>query len=308
MTDQLRSHTVSPQNLAQTVAAARERIIAAGDQQHVTVERQLEILEQLISFEFGRFLLQNRGVNGYWTDYFLMHPRGGRVDGKNSEGNVFTELESFMLNRSPVLLATQQRFEIFLQQNQQVVKEGAVLASIPCGLLGELLNLDYSGIKNVELVGVDLDQESLDLAQASAEEKGLSQFVTLERKDAWELNISERFDLISSNGLSIYEPDDQKLLELYQQFFQALKVGGKLVTSFLTHTPVSGGVCEWQMDKVNKEDALLQRIIFADVVATGWQCYRSTEETRGLLQQAGFKDIEFIYDTAHIFPTVVCYR
>ena len=33
-----------------------------------------EIRERLNSFELGRFLLNNLGLNGYWTSYVLLHP------------------------------------------------------------------------------------------------------------------------------------------------------------------------------------------------------------------------------------------
>ena len=308
MTDSLRSHSVSPKNMAETVAEAQARIIAAGDKEHVSVAQQLGILKQLTAFDLGRFLLQHRGVDGYWTHYFLTHPWFGRKTGKNNKGQDFSEYEDFILDKSPLFLATQQRFEIFLQENQKAVKEGAVLACVPSGLLGELLYLNFSDINSIKLVGLDFDKHALTEARLLAEKQGLSQFIDLRQGDAWQMNIENEFDLLSSNGLNIYEPDSEKVIALYQQFYNALKPGGKLVTSFLTHTPVSGGECEWLMDKLNPADALLQRIIFSDVIGTKWQCYCSTAETKAQLESVGFRDVHFIYDQARIFPTVVAIK
>ena len=118
------------------------------------------------------------------------------------------------------------------------------------------------------------------------------------------------FDLISSNGLNIYEPDDAKVTELYVQFYQALKQGGKLVTSFLTCRPSSSSPspCEWDFLNINQKDLLLQKTLFMDVIDAKWQCFRSSEQTKKQLHEAGFRDIRFIYDMARMFPTAVAVK
>ena len=114
--------------------------------------------------------------------------------------------------------------------------------------------------------------------------------------------------MISSNGLNIYEPDDQKVTQLYKAFYDALKPGGKLVTSFLTMSPQMSDQFEWNMSEINQDDLLLQKTIFADIIQSKWQCYRSTQKTQQQLESRGFKDIHFIYDRAKIFPTVVAVK
>jgi len=115
-------------------------------------------------------------------------------------------------------------------------------------------------------------------------------------------------DLISSNGLTIYEADEDRVSELYRIFWRALKPGGKLVTSFLTPPPSLSPQCEWKSDKIDEHDLLMQKIIFVDIIEAKWQCYRSSEQIEKQLQAAGFKEIEFIYDEAKLFPTVVAYK
>lgn len=299
----LLSHSVAAEALEKTVQEMRKRIQKQGDKPHVTVEQQLQLLDEMQQFEFGRFLLQHRGINGYWTHYMLTHPWYGR-----KTGVVTSDLERFILDEAPVLLATQQRFEVFLQQNQKAVVDGAALACIPCGMMGELLYLNFDGVKDIELVGIDFDADALVDAATLAEQRHLTQFTNLEQKDAWSLGVTAEYDLISSNGLNIYEPDDDKVLQLYQQFYTALKPGGRLVTSFITFPPGMADTCEWQLSDINQEALLLQRIIFADIIEAKWQCFRTTQKTREQLIQVGFRNIEFIYDSAHIFPTVVAFR
>jgi hypothetical protein len=54
---------------------------------------------------------------------------------------------------------------IFQKLAQSLLKENVVLASIPCGLMRDLLTLDFSNIDHFGLIGVDIDTESLDFAK-----------------------------------------------------------------------------------------------------------------------------------------------
>ena len=302
MSETLLSHQISPEKFDIIFDKTRKRILEKGDQYHVTVSKQLELLDQLSQFDFGRFIIQNQGLNGYWTHYALLHPKQRKITGKNNQGVPFSELEKFMLNKCPVFLATQQRFEIFLNENQKSVSDNANLACIPFGMMGELFYLNFDNVNNIKLTGIDYDKKTLQDAKLLADQRNLSKYIELMQKDAWNLNINDEFDLISSNGLNIYEPDDSKVTQLYKQFYAALKPNGKLVTSFLTDSS------EWDMSKINQDDLLLQRIIFADIIQSKWQSYRPCEKTKEQLIEAGFKDIQFINDTARIFPTVIAIK
>lgn len=308
MQKQLLSHEISPKKIEDRIKTIAARIKEEGDKPYVTVSRQLELLSRLSEFDFGRHLLQNQGINGYWTHYMLTHPWYRRKTGENNCPCPLTELERFILERAPSMLATQQRFEIFLEENQKYVNNNAKLASIPCGMMGELLYLNYAGIDTIQLMGIDYDYDALKEAKILAKKQGYAPFTNLIQKNAWDLDCEEEFDLISSNGLNIYEQNEDKVVLLYHQFYKALKIGGKLVTSFLTLPPSLTTQCEWDMSRVNQEDLLLQKIIFVDIIDAKWQCYRSTEQTYEQLTSVGFDHIEFIYDDAKIFPTVIAMK
>jgi SAM-dependent methyltransferase len=227
---------------------------------------------------------------------------------QTKDGGEISELESFVLTRAPVMLATQQRFQFFLAENQKQVKNNAKLACIPSGMMGELLYLDYANIDNIELIGIDYDKQTLIDAKNLAIKLEKAMFTTFIEQDAWQINIEDQLDLISSNGLNIYEPDQAKITNLYRIFYKALKPGGKLVTSFLTYPPTLTDHCEWDFSKINMDDLLLQRILFADVIQAKWQSFSSSKETKEQLEQVGFKNIHFIYDDARLFPTVIAYK
>ncbi|MDJ0519769.1 MAG: hypothetical protein QNJ74_27085 [Trichodesmium sp. MO_231.B1] len=152
------SHGNQNETIEETIERVKQRIIQSGDKPHITVARQLELLNELASFPLGQFLLQNRGVNGYWTDYVMEHQYRGRVTGIDAEGRILTELEKFLLDKK--FLPTQQRYVIFSEFIQNYVRDGIVFASLPCGVMRDLLKLDFTGVENFRLVGIDIDYES----------------------------------------------------------------------------------------------------------------------------------------------------
>ncbi|MCP4176999.1 MAG: methyltransferase domain-containing protein [bacterium] len=303
------SHHEKDKNLENTKNILKKKILKNNDTRFASVEEQLDLLEKLEQFEFGKFLIKsNGGWNGYWTHYALTFPEKGRLINKSNDGTDLTELESFILNKATIILATQQRFKIFLKENNTCVKEGACLASAPCGLLGELLFLDYKSVRNISLFGIDLDENSLIEADKLSVELGFKKYTKTILSDAWELSYNNKFDLLSSNGLNIYEPDKNKVLKLYISFFDCLKKNGKLVTSYLGYPPNSEEVCEWDLEKVNLENMRKCSAIFGSILGGVWFNFTTRNQMINMLTSIGYKDIEIKYDNAHIFPTVVAYK
>lgn len=256
------------------------------------LSQTLELLEQLSEFELGRFLLANKGLNGYWTSYIILH-------GPKKES--LTILEEWFLHSAPAVKATQERFKIFQQKLQSNLRDNISIASVPCGIMDDLVGLNTSKYTNVTFVGIDLDDESTELAKQNSKNNELAKYIFL-KKDAWNLGIESEYDIITSNGLNIYEPNDEKVVDLYRNFYTALKPCGLLITSFLTPPPALSEESPWQ--NLNKEDLIKQKAIFADIIEAGWQCFQTEKETIDQLTQAGFIDINITYDTQHMFPTV----
>jgi len=263
----------------------------------LSLEKEIEILHQMTEFELGRFLLANGGINGYWTAYWLIHGPQKKLE---------NPLEDWLINRSPSFTASQERYKIFQREIQSRLRSNMKLASIPCGLMDSLLGLDYTHLENVELIGVDIDQESLILAKENILKYRPNAKVSFLKKSAWHLDTSDSYDLITSNGLNFYEADDRKVVGLYKSFFKALKPGGILVTSFLTPPPGTAQPSPWI--NFNRDDALMQKAIFVDILQAKWQATRTESLTRQQLEEAGFKNIKFINDKRNIFPTVIAQK
>lgn len=194
----------------------------------------VRLRRELAEFPLGRFLLENLGLNGHWTSYVLLYPDKGRATATSSDGQPVTELESWLMDRCPILRATQERFRIFRGLTQSRLRPGMSLAALPAGLMDDLLTLDYTQTPGVTLTAVDLDPETLGEAEQNFRQLNPPVDVTFEQKDAWQLCTEQRWDLLTSNGLNIYVDDDGRCTDFYRSVWQALKPNGIFVFSFIT--------------------------------------------------------------------------
>ena len=263
--------------------------------------RLQQIRAELEAFELGRFLLANRGLNGAWTSWLLLHPERQReAAGLSSDGTPLTALETWLLERCPIVLATQERFRQFRAITQALLRPGMALASIPCGLLDDLLTLDYSGLDGITITGVDLDAASLAGAETNRRRRQPAARVDFEQRDAWALGSRERWDLITSNGLNIYVENDDRCVALYRSLAGALRPGGHLLISWITPP------ADWRPHAL--EDLEQQRRLFSEVVGARWQCVRGEALTRAQLAAAGLETLRVVHDSQRMFPALLARR
>lgn len=257
-----------------------------------------EVCDQLSEFELGRFFIANNGaLSGWWTYYCILGFKNYAI--KNP-------IEKFILEKAPVVLATRERFTIFQNFAQEIIREKKCItvASIPGGLAADMLTLDVTS-STVKFVSVDLDPHAANLAHKLAKELGNNATLETRCEDAWNLSKDNEFDLIFSNGLNIYVSEREKVVELYKSFLRALKPGGHLITSSLTAPPSVDKNCEWNFAKINAENLAQQVDIFAKILQAKWSNFRSTQEMKNILSEAGFSDIKVVPDSQNIFPTFV---
>lgn len=260
----------------------------------------LQILEELSQFELGRFLIKNKSLSGYWTWYIILGFQNQLIT---------SPLEKFIVTKAPTVLATQQRFAIFQSLLIKHIHSHSSVCSIPCGMMADLLTLNLpQNIQEVRLVGIDLDSAVFELAKALAKKLNVRHHYEFFKKDAWHLNIEEQFDVITSNGLNIYEKDDSKVIALYREMYLALKNQGHFICSALTLPPTLTHQCEWDMRKINSTDLATASLLFKNILQTTWANFRSSEKTCQQLQEAGFKNIEIIWDKQRMFPTFLAQK
>lgn len=263
----------------------------------VTSPAVTRLREELSGFELGRFLLENLGLNGHWTSYVLLYPERGALTRLSSDGTPLGELEAWLLDRCPILLATQQRFRLMRELTQSLLRPGMQLASLPSGLMDDLLTLDYAASAGVSLTAIDLDAAALEGALRNHHEHNPTVPMACEQRDAWQLGSQERWDLLTSNGLNIYVHDDQRCTAFYRQVAQALRPGGLFIVSFITPPD------HWQPH--SRADLEQQRLLFQDVLPVRWSCHRDERTTRAQLIEAGFEVLSVHVDDQRMFPAVL---
>lgn len=263
------------------------------------LEETLELLTQLTQFELGLFLLHNKGLNGYWTAKIFQHKQ-------NEHNKQLHQLEAWLLNDS-LLSKARERFERFKKVLENLVTESRTdYASIPCGLMDDLLSLDYSNCDDFRLVGIDLDIETIEYAKINANKRGLAKRCEFIHRDAWQLGIAQQFDVIASNGLNMYESSAERLKQLYQSFYGSLKVDGYLVISFLTPPPAqSEGEEAWEIYNTPIDDLKKEFSIFTDIVQANYLNFSSEDEIREQLTSVGFTVEEVQYNSHGVLPILV---
>lgn len=256
----------------------------------------LKMLSDLSEFELGRFLIKNKGaLSGYWTWYCILGFNASQIK---------SPLERFLLEKAPAILATRERFSIFQTLLLKNIHTNSVVCSLPCGMMADLLGLKLPGsVGELRFVGIDLDATVFQLAQGLAKELGCTVPCTFFQKNAWELEFKNEFDLITTNGLNIYEKDDSRVVALYRGLYQALKAGGKLICSALTPPPQATEQCEWDFSRIDKSNLEVSATLFRAVLQATWSNFRTSEKTCVQLAEAGFEKIEIYWDSRKMFPT-----
>jgi SAM-dependent methyltransferase len=254
----------------------------------------LRIFTELQTFPLGLHLLQHGSLDGKWTKYCVADQALSR---RTKETDNLCDTEDFILNQAPTMLATQERFLIFQRETQKLLRDGQILASVPCGYMDDLLSLNYEEAPNTRRLGMDIDQKSIIGTIRNADHYHLG--CDTQIADAWHLPYKGHFDIITSNGLNIYVEDHEDECRLYQSLSDALKENGTLVTSFLTPPP-------WE--HVNAEDAAKQKLIFGTILGVKWQVFRTEDEMRKNFANAGLSVRDVIYDSQRLFPTIIARR
>ncbi len=263
------SHAAEEVNLESEVKRIKTNIEALdADEEHKS--KLLNLVEALQEFELGKFLICNKGLNGYWTSYVVRYPES-QVKAANS-------LEQWLLESCPALVATQQRFKIFQQILSSTLKDGMKLASIPCGLMDDVLRLDLNKFKDLELMGVDLDQDSLIQAEALAKNLNVEKHCSFHNYDAWQLPWNNELDILVSNGLNIYVHNDDMLEKLYESFYRAIKPDGMLLASFVTPPPSMDANSPWMISNMKAEDLMQQALVFS-ILEVQWQSFKTESFT-----------------------------
>ena len=267
-----------------------------------------DLFDKMKTSPIGLKLIQHRGLNAHMTQYTVWYDQLIKPTRHYPDGTPLTDFDQYFYEKMPIAKATQERGRIFKNLLPKVIPQNSTVASCPCGLMDDLLRLDQRAFSQVEFVGIDLDQSALNQAKENAEKLITLTPYRFEQKDAWALNSPERFDILTSNGLNIYVPEEEKVQKLYESFYESLKSGGILIISALTPPPALDPHCEWDFTKIDPEALLTQKRILNDILGIKWLNFRRSDVTVSQLKTAGFKTVEIYWDNAKMFPTFLCQK
>ena len=294
-----RSHRPFESDIETLCSTLKSKVISRGNLAHVDVSQQLQLIEELSSFNLGKHILRNRGANAFWTDYLIFPPT-------EPTDLSLSNLERFLLYQSPHVIAQRELFHILQSVLQNSIKDNNKISSIPCGTMRDLLSLDISTTKNLKLVGVDIDPEALSLAHnRSLGVKNHTAQIEFVEQDAWALPFQNEFDIITSIGLNVYESDRFSVIDLYKQFYNSLRPTGKLLTGVLTYPPGFETPSDWKHEAISSDILWLERVLYFDILDLNWKNFRSLEEIQSDFIAAGFSKVDVICDSRCVFPAII---
>jgi hypothetical protein len=143
----------------------RNRLDSSPSYTQEEKQQLMNEVEQLSQFDLGRFLIQNGALSGWWTYYVILG---------HKHKSITNPVEKFIVQESPSILTTQERFHHFQSAIANYIKDhntqkSLTLASIPGGMAADLLTLDHSLFNlldcQLQYVNIDLDDAVFLLSQ-----------------------------------------------------------------------------------------------------------------------------------------------
>lgn len=294
MTTAYLTHCSAEESREITLARVVERLINEG------LDHLIPLAEEMAEGPISLRLMRQCGVDGALHDQIIdaaLLPTGSMK--KHYHPSDVRLLEN-CTTRGIV-----ERFHNFQDAMHKLIREGQIgsdsyIASIPCGLMREVLTLNFEGTRP-HIVGIDKDPQSLLASKKLAAEMAISH-VDFYRKDALFLGPIRSVDVLISNGLAVYL-DDHELLELFQQFQGSMSSGGYFITNHMT--PES----EWNREHATAEDLKFQHDFLRNIVRGRWlQHLRPISQVVEMLEQAGFDVLDVREGNTGIFPVYITRR
>lgn len=278
---------------------------------------QLNYLERLYTFDLGKHLIDYGNLDAYWTDYITYYPLNeenqrlvhtGQSHGQDS-------LLLYLTESCPIFKATQERFQIFVEAIKSEIQlyshkdSDMTIASFGCGCMRDICSQDFSNLLfKAKIFGIDTDRNVMDLIRiVFAQHQNIeasNATVEVIIDDALAITLPQKADLIVSNGINIYEHDDEAVTSFYKNCAQNLNPAGSLIISFLTPPLNDSRGCPWNMENVDSEDLYTQKQVLS-AANVSWTATRTYEQTISQLEEAGFTTFTYLPDSANMFPTIV---
>ncbi len=279
------------------IIASYEKKIKESDRLCMDQEEELAILDQLGNFAMGKHLLTHGDLTPYWNSYMVTN---------HSKPFFENSIEEWLIKRAPRVKASREHSDALRHQLQKYIKINSKIATIPAGNMNDLLSLNLDGVFDVHMVGVDSNEHNINFAKDHYKPSNnfSAEFIVSDKLEMPKnKGFDNHFDLLLSNGHDIPGANADALMEMYKDFHKLLRQDGVLITSFLTPPPEADLRSTWR--NYDAKDILIEKAIFTDILGSQKQFFQTEDDVREVLEKAGFKIVEIIYDSQAMMPTVV---
>lgn len=256
------------------------------EQDDASCKQKLAWLNKLSEFPFGRDLIFSRTISSYWIDQLT-----NKENYKKRKSNYKNSVEKMIEEQSFLIASWREIHRKFIDFTQNHLKEAYVIASIPCGHMRDLFELDFSKIRNYKLVGIDIDRKVVEEASILAKNYGLQAKVEFYCYDALNLPFSNEFDIVSSCGLNIYLQNSFQIHLLYKNFFISLKEHGMALIHFFKPPPFVSSTSSWKFERNEDKTTLFDSFLLQNILELPLSAYINETEMIKDMQHVGFEDI-----------------
>jgi hypothetical protein len=294
------------------VDTAISAILEAATQKGFTTERLAEakiFLNDAAGTPYWRFYMVNGGLNGPLTEYMTLFHEDYAPVQKDFFGNPLKEMDRWYFEDSPFILAYQQNHrncrslvEAHLEKIRSSEDDPLKLASIACGTMYEFMKIKLPEDKKAELYAYDIDAASVQSALANG--KKYSRAVVARQQDAWKDLPDAPFDVITCNGFTFYENDDERLTSLFRNFYNSLNKGGVMISSFILPKD------QWKTTDTTAE-TWRKLGLMMDLIPSKWTAaFRDKDRMKAIAIKAGFDEasIRFEDEPRNIHPSIVAMK
>jgi ankyrin repeat protein/ubiquinone/menaquinone biosynthesis C-methylase UbiE len=255
-----------------------------------TKAKHKKFLSDCLDSYFMTFYMCNGGLNGRTTEYFTLFEQDYTPNNKDLLGKPIPDIDRWYLTQTPPPLSYRNYvmnnwlpfmnsyLENVAERNQG--KDVVVrMLSVSCGTMYDVMLIKEPKNVKVEIIGLDLDKESLKLAAKKAKKHG-KEITTLEQ-DATKLEVNEPIDVISCNGFSFYV-DDKTLTAIFKKFNEILKDGGMAVVNYIQEAK------DWQTQGKFDPQVMDRFGAMMGSIPRKWSAnFRSDDKMKSLAKEAG---------------------
>jgi 2-polyprenyl-3-methyl-5-hydroxy-6-metoxy-1,4-benzoquinol methylase len=262
-------------------------------------DKYLKLLSECLDSYYFTFYMCNGGQDGRTTEYFTLFEKDYLPNNTDLLGQPIADLDKWYLTQPPPPLSyrnyTQKIWLPFINNHIQKIADKSEgidttvrILSVACGTMYDVMQIKAPQNIRLELVGSDLDEKSLHLANENSIKHGKT--VKTIKQDITQQPIEEKFDIISCNGFSFYV-DNTTLEGIMRSFKEHLKKDGIATINYIqafNQWNIKGKFDPESMDKFSGMMGAIPRKWSAN--------FRSDDEINEIALKAGFAPEEISFN------------